>query len=304
MLRTRVLTALVLLPAAFALIFLASPWQFAIAAAVVLLIGAWEFIPIAGLARGKPSDVGIDAGTRTWGVLLVLLQLGIMAALWAWMSPMSPARTITVPAIAMGPSQALATSLFFCALWTLVFLRLRWNHLDTGVTPAFKAISVATALLVITAGWFALVALKQRPNGDWLITYLVLIIVAADVGAYFSGRAFGKKKLAPRISPGKTRAGLYGGLLCAVVVAEVAAWLMADVLPPRVHPGPALAAMAAVVALVSVGGDLLISLHKRITGVKDSGKLFPGHGGVLDRLDSLLAAAPFYYAGILLLGPQ
>ena len=295
MLRTRVLTALLLLPAAFALIFLASPWQFAVAATVVLLVGAWEFIPIAGLARGAAGD----AGSRAWGVLLVLVQLGIMAALWAWMTLDLEGFVVT-----MGPSEALHASVMFCALWLLVFLRLRWNHLDTGVTPAFKAISVATALLVVTAGWFALVALKLRVNGDWLITYLVMIIVAADVGAYFSGRAFGKKKLAPRISPGKTRAGLYGGLVSAVVVAEIAAWLMADVLPPRVHPGPGLAAMAATVALVSVGGDLLISLHKRITGVKDSGKLFPGHGGVLDRLDSLLAAAPFYYAGVLLLGPQ
>lgn len=295
MLRTRVLTALVLLPAAFALIFLASPWQFAIAAAVVLLIGSWEFIPIAGLARGGSGG----PGTRTWGVLLVMVQLAILAGLWAWMN-----YGFIDAAVSMTAAHALAVALLFCMLWAAVFVRLRWNHLDTGITPAFKVISVATALLVITAGWFALVALKLRVNGDWLITYLVLIIVAADVGAYFSGRAFGKKKLAPRISPGKTRAGLYGGLVSAVVIAEVAAWLMADVLPPRVHPGPALAAMAAVVALVSVGGDLLISLHKRITGVKDSGKLFPGHGGVLDRLDSLLAAAPFYYAGILLLGPQ
>ena len=127
---------------------------------------------------------------------------------------------------------------------------------------------------------------------------MLLIVWAADTGAYFAGRTFGKRKLAPHISPGKTIAGLFGGLITAPLVALLAVHLMpiAGIEPAILIP------LVLVTALVSVGGDLLISLHKRTSGHKDSGKLLPGHGGILDRVDSLLAAAPFFALGVLLAG--
>jgi len=131
-----------------------------------------------------------------------------------------------------------------------------------------------------------------------LILLLLLIVWAADTGAYFAGRRFGNSKLAPQISPGKTRAGLYGGLLLAPLVALLAVHMM----PIEKIEALPLILLSLVTALVSVGGDLLISMHKRTSGFKDSGNLLPGHGGVLDRLDSLLAAAPFFALGLLVAG--
>jgi phosphatidate cytidylyltransferase len=125
---------------------------------------------------------------------------------------------------------------------------------------------------------------------------LLLIVWSADTGAYFAGRTFGKRKLAPLISPGKTIAGLVGGLIAAPLIAFLAIRLMPIA---GFEPG-VLIPLVLVTVLVSVGGDLLISLHKRISGCKDSGKLLPGHGGILDRVDSLLAAAPFFALGLLL----
>ncbi len=137
-----------------------------------------------------------------------------------------------------------------------------------------------------------------EPGGEWWILLLLLTIWASDVGAYFSGRAIGGAKLAPRISPGKTRAGFIGGVICAAAVAVAAGLAM-----PEIDASLAqLAILGATTAVVSVGGDLFISMHKRIVGLKDSGRLFPGHGGVLDRLDSLLAGAPFFVLAKLLMG--
>ena len=120
----------------------------------------------------------------------------------------------------------------------------------------------------------------------------------ADFGAYFTGKTFGQTRLAPLISPGKTRAGLLGGLILAPLVGLLAAKLM----PLGNIDATHLVLLSLVVALVSVGGDLMISLHKRISGFKDSGNLLPGHGGILDRLDSLLVASPFFALGLLVVG--
>ena len=153
-------------------------------------------------------------------------------------------------------------------------------------------------ILTITIGWFCLSWLRMQADGTWLILLLLLTVWAADVGAYFAGKTFGKTKLAPHISPGKTRAGLVGGLVLAPVVALLAANLM-----PLGHiEAINLILVSFLAALVSVGGDLMISLHKRTSGYKDSGNLLPGHGGILDRLDSLLVAAPFFALGMLIMG--
>src|SRR5690606_8987118 len=130
------------------------------------------------------------------------------------------------------------------------------------------------------------------------ILLLLLIVWAADTGAYFSGKAFGKKKLAPHISPGKTIAGLFGGLILAATIA----WFAVHILPPVQLLLPLQTVqvlwLSLITVLVSVGGDLMVSMHKRTSGHKDSSQLLPGHGGLLDRLDSLLSAAPFYALGL------
>lgn len=124
---------------------------------------------------------------------------------------------------------------------------------------------------------------------------LLAIVWAADVGAYAFGRLFGRTKLAPAVSPGKTLEGMAGGLLLAALAAGVAAALLG-------LPVARVATLGVATALVSVLGDLTQSMFKRNVGLKDSGRLLPGHGGVLDRIDSLTAAIPLFAGGLWLLG--
>ena len=129
---------------------------------------------------------------------------------------------------------------------------------------------------------------------------LVLLVAAADIGAYFTGRAFGRHALAPRVSPAKTWEGFWGGVGCAGVLA----WGIWELLPVRLDHLSLVAALcvALATAFASVLGDLTVSMIKRFSGVKDSSSLLPGHGGLLDRLDSLCAAAPTFALGLLLVG--
>ena len=128
--------------------------------------------------------------------------------------------------------------------------------------------------------------------------YVLLLVWGADTGAYFAGRRFGKVKLAPAVSPAKTREGLYGGLLTTtLIMLAVAFYLQISGLQFL-----RFAAASAITVLASVLGDLFESMVKRRAGIKDSGKIFPGHGGALDRIDSITAAAPVFLTGWWLAG--
>lgn len=135
-------------------------------------------------------------------------------------------------------------------------------------------------------------------QGHWWVLFFACIVVAADIGAYTAGRRFGRVKLAPAISPGKTREGVYGALVCSGVVGLVGGLLLH--VPTRLLP--VLVILALITVLFSIVGDLFESLIKRHAGVKDSGALFPGHGGVFDRMDSIVAALPVFVLGKFLLG--
>jgi phosphatidate cytidylyltransferase len=142
-------------------------------------------------------------------------------------------------------------------------------------------------LAVLVPAWIALVVVRQQPQGSWWLIWVFFLVWGADIGAYFAGRAFGKQKLAPQVSPGKTWEGAAGGFIFAMSVCSVGlVWLSDQWLLWL----PILAALI----VVSVFGDLFESVLKRATGVKDSGSLLPGHGGVLDRIDSLLAVIPVF----------
>lgn len=272
MLKLRILTALVLLPLVIAAIFALPAQWFPLLLAVILLGGSWEYQRLAGLS-GRPG-----------AFILMIIQVIILALLYRYRD--------------YWDSTIMMDLVVSCVIWLLLFIRLFKFTDDTNVTRGYRWVSSVTAILSITIGWFCLSWLRTQADGTWLILLLLLIVWAADVGAYFAGKAFGKTKLAPHISPGKTRAGLAGGLVLAPVVALFAANLM-----PLGHIETInLLLVSLVAALVSVGGDLMISLHKRTSGYKDSGQLLPGHGGILDRLDSLLVAAPFFALGMLVLG--
>lgn len=263
------LTALWLAPLAFGLIFGLPPRGFELALAGLLLIGAWEYRRLAGLA-GNAS-----------GWLLVLVQ----AALFAGLILFEPAWV----------AHALALLLLGCAAWLLMFLRLAAYRPGSAPDDIYRGLSFLSALASLSFAWLSLAWLRMQAEGSWWILALLLLIWAADIGAYFTGRALGRRKLAPALSPGKTVAGLAGGLAAGAGVG----WAAATGLPSAASGTVYWLTLCALTALFSVGGDLFVSLHKRTTGTKDSGKIFPGHGGVLDRLDSLLAGAPVFALGVL-----
>ena len=159
-------------------------------------------------------------------------------------------------------------------------------------TPVPAALVGAGGLLTLLPAYIALDWLYlQSPR---ILLGMLLIVWFADIGAYFAGRRLGRVKLAPQISPGKTWEGVFGGLAVVVVATTVAAIALTGNLLVVVP-------FCAAIALLSVVGDLTVSMFKRHAGVKDSGTLFPGHGGILDRIDSVCAAAPLFAAGLVVL---
>ena len=271
-LRQRVLTALWLLPLALVAIFaLPAPW-FMILLALIMMAGCREYSRLAGISG------------QTARYVALFMQAAVFAAAFQLRDLWSEQITVVL--------------IISCALWLLMFVRLPLFRPGSPVDRTYQTVSSVTAFVSLTTGWFALSWIRSQPDGSWLILLLLLIVWSADTGAYFAGRTFGKRKLAKHISPGKTIAGLFGGLIAAPLVALLAVDLMpiTSLEPARLVP------LVLIAALVSVGGDLLISLHKRTSGFKDSGDLLPGHGGILDRVDSLLAAAPFFALGLLLAG--
>jgi len=269
-LKQRVLTALLLIPLVLAAIFALPAKWFLLLLAIIMIGGSQEYARLAGLSAR------IAANT------LIVLQAAIFIVLFQFHDQWN--------------NQIAAILAASCILWMLMFVRLPLFRSDTPIDGAYRAVSSLTAIVSLTTAWLALSWIRSQPEGSWLILLLLLIVWSADTGAYFAGKTFGKRKLAPHISPGKTIAGLFGGLAAAPLVALLAAYTM----PITGYDPGLLIPLVLVTVLVSVGGDLLISLHKRTSGFKDSGKLLPGHGGILDRVDSLLAAAPFFALGLLL----
>jgi len=176
------------------------------------------------------------------------------------------------------------------AWWLIAFVWLALRARAGGRAAA----GIVGFLVLVPAGVGLDHLVMLQPNGRLLLLYLLVLIAAADVGAYFGGRTFGKRKLAPHVSPGKTWEGLAAGMLAAATIGVIGA-LLFEV------PFWTWLFLCELVALVSVVGDLTESMFKRQAGLKDSGNLLPGHGGVLDRIDSLTAAAPTFLLGLLVL---
>jgi phosphatidate cytidylyltransferase len=150
--------------------------------------------------------------------------------------------------------------------------------------------------LVILPAWAALCTLHASAERGPTVTLMLLMLVwLADIGAYFAGRRWGEKKLAPAISPGKTWEGVYGGLLSSLLFAAIAGAIFSRSLSWTL----AFMMVSLLTVMFSVAGDLLESLMKRQSGIKDSGNIIPGHGGIFDRIDSLVAAAPLFLIGFL-----
>jgi phosphatidate cytidylyltransferase len=261
MLRLRVITALLLAPLAL-LVILWIPHDYTAGVlALLVLAGAWEWSGFLGFTHRAVRFVYVAVVgaclTALWwfGVRQGQLDAVLDAALLWWLA---------------------------ATLW-VAFFPARMNRI----------VAALAGLLVLVPAWLALVRLHD--HAPQLVLFVVLLVVAADVGAYFAGRQFGQHKLAPKVSPGKTWEGVFGGLVAAALMAWLGEiWFNLG--------GPMFFALCAVVVVASVVGDLTESLFKRHAGLKDSGSLLPGHGGVLDRVDSVTAAAPVFLVGLERLG--
>ena len=259
MLRQRVITGLIIAPIALACVFLLPPFYFSLFVGAVLVVSAWEWANLGGL-----SDLN-----------RYVYAAAVAAALFV--ASIFPA----VPVIAFGMA------------WWLLALFLVYRFPDLQDIWGEQAVVLALGFWILVPGWAALATLKQMPDSAYLICLLFLMIWGADIGAYFTGRAFGKRKLAPDVSPGKSWEGVAGGLMTSIGIAVLMSlWFGQPQLASAT--GLAFVAAAALVALISVLGDLAISMFKRHRGIKDSSNLLPGHGGFLDRIDSLLSAAPAF----------
>jgi len=186
-----------------------------------------------------------------------------------------------------------------CLWWSFALLWIK-GYPDSAVLWRNTLMRSAMGVLVLVPAWMAAVYLLSFPPGGWLMIVMVVVVATADIGAYFAGRTFGRHKLAVLVSPAKSWEGFWGGVAACTMLA-VPLWY---VLPEReAHIGVAsVVAVTVTTALASVIGDLTVSMVKRESGVKDAGSLLPGHGGILDRLDSLCGAAPVFALGLLLVG--
>jgi phosphatidate cytidylyltransferase len=262
-LRSRILTAAILAALLLVGLFLLPPRWTVAAFGAVFTFGAWEWARFGSL-RSQWSRI-----LYALGIALLLLFC------WVWTS-----RTVNL-VILLDVA---------CVWWVLAALWLSWapgRHrpaltLLCGV-PVLVPAFIAVARLEVATTGFA--------RGPEVLFWLLLLVIGADIGAFVAGRSLGRRKLAPRVSPGKTWEGAIGGLLTVAAVAAAG----------TVHFGLSVGrgvAFGCAVGIFSIVGDLTESMFKRAAGLKDSGALLPGHGGMLDRIDSVTAAAPLYALGL------
>lgn len=274
MLLTRLITALVLVGLLLTALAQSSPWPFALLTLLLIAAAAWEW--------GRLNQAG-----RTPSLMFgaAVLFVGVAALLGPWAATAPPVLWwVAVVLWLVGGSLALRSG---PAAWPRLPRAGRW----------------LLGLLCLLAGWLALA--NARAVGVNFVLSALCLVWAADVAAYFGGRRFGRRKLAPSISPGKTWEGVWSGMLGVMLLAAV--WLLIDQrfavdsasLYTRLHASLGWAGMVLALALLaafSVAGDLVESLVKRSAGAKDSSRLLPGHGGVLDRVDALLPVLPLALA--------
>jgi phosphatidate cytidylyltransferase len=259
--------------------------------------------------------VGIDLFFLPLEAFVALISLVVLLAAWEWsdMAGLStwqrPIFCVVVTTIAvaefvytgLGSSEVRTENLrqiFTLAVaWWAIALLLVQGYPGSAVFWRHPIMRAVMGVLVLCPAWLAFVYLCYLPQGSLWIVGLIGIVAAADIGAYFTGRRFGKRKLAVQVSPGKSWEGFWGGLVAVSVIAFLASSMMSQLSAAQ------LMVIAIVTALASVLGDLLESMVKRQRGIKDSGWMLPGHGGFMDRIDSLTAAAPVFALGLLAVLP-
>jgi len=284
MLLKRILTALVLASLIALAVFTLPMEYFSLVIGLITLIAAWEWSNLAGLT---------SLGKRILFLIVLILP---MSGIHFWTQFLELVAQATDWTDVRDYSGALEWLVIPPVLfWILVMILIR--NTPTGVLnlQLKTRYKVLIGWFILLSAWMFLSRLRSF-YGPEMTMYFFILIWVADISAYFAGKKWGKTKLAPEISPGKTVAGMYGalisGLVCAVVLSLIYGF------QPMIALDFVL--LSVLTVLISIYGDLFVSVVKRQRGVKDTGALLPGHGGVLDRVDSLIAAIPFFYGCIYL----
>jgi phosphatidate cytidylyltransferase len=285
MLIQRIITASILAALIALAVFKLPTDYFSLLIGLITLLAAWEWSNLAGIT------------SLVKRILFLLVLLLPMLGIYFWTQFLELVAQITDWPDVRDYSGALEWLVIPPALfWIVVMILIRntpLGLLNLKLRIRYKAL---IGWFVLLAAWMFLCRLRVF-YGTEMTMYFLILIWAADISAYFVGKKFGTTRLAPEISPGKTVAGMYGaliaGMVCAVVLSLIYGFqlmIAADFV-----------LLSILTALISIYGDLFFSVVKRQRGVKDSSSLLPGHGGILDRIDSLIAASPFFYAGIYLI---
>jgi len=271
MLLKRIITAAILIPLILAAIIYLPPLYFSLLVAVFILLGAWEWSVLIGLTKNSARIIYVLC------IAFVILTL-----------------------LFFHTHTHIPTLLTATLIWLWAFIAIiNYQKNGSGVGFQFPLLRAMIGVIILISTWISIVILKTYPNfgASWLI--LVFIIIwSADIGAFFAGRAFGKHALCSRVSPKKTWEGFVGGTVLSVIMAAIGGLFLSLTTQHYIY----LLVLALLTALFSVVGDLSVSLLKRMSGVKDSGKIFPGHGGLLDRLDSIAAGMVVFVLGMFVLG--
>lgn len=273
MLKLRVITAVLLVPLMIWIIFGLSLPHMAIALGVIAVLAAWEWSRLAQLESP---------------VLRVLFCVFVAFSLWLIWKQNSGEQL---------NAKLIQQLLLVSVLWWLVsFAWLAHPGAMKGPGVMVTIIKLLIGLLVLVPMWAAMVYLHEiSDQGAWALLYIFALNWVADSGAYFSGKTWGRRKLAPSISPGKTVEGAMGAVVLAIPYIVISAWLFDLDQPDFIK----FVVISLVLVPVSIAGDLFESLLKRQSGHKDSGNILPGHGGILDRIDSLTSTVPLFLAALL-----
>lgn len=279
MLKQRIITALILAPAAILAIFYLPLMYFSSLLLVVVAIGAWEW----------SAFIGIKSQFKRYSY--VAITVALIATLWFFIPP-------TDLWLLLGGIQQYALLLLWLSVawWVLAALLMFSYPKSTAVWAKSPLVIAIFGWCTLVPTWLAFMVLRSHNHiidvfhGAQLLMFLFLLVWSADIGAYFVGKSFGKRKLMPNVSPGKTIEGFLGGVVCAALLTLTIGyylhWSVEQLLSALM--------VAVIISTVSVLGDLTESMFKRQAGIKDSGKILPGHGGILDRIDSLTATAPVF----------
>ena len=287
MLKQRILTALVLAPSIIAAIFYLPLNYFAFLLLIIMIVAAWEWGPLMG------------CNNKRYRSAFVVTNVFFIGLLWHYLPPDNI--WLTSDVIQQG---ALYLLWLAVAWWVLSAILTLLYPRCSQFWSSHRSVRGCFGWLTLVPTWFAFMVIRSNEynvdayHGAQLLMFLFLMVWSADIGAYFVGKALGKNKLLPNVSPGKTLEGFVGGVFFACMFIAIAAYIM------QWNSTQLLTALGVTVLIttISVLGDLNESMFKRQAGVKDSGSILPGHGGILDRIDSLTATAPIYALCYVMIG--